>query len=55
MTRHRENRTLMMQINEFISNPIEKYYENSGNNQAVTLHLKILSNDLANARAKREI
>ncbi|CAG8442783.1 4048_t:CDS:2 [Funneliformis mosseae] len=55
IARHRENRTLMMQINEFISKPIEKYYENSGNNQAVTLQLKSLSNDLANARAKREI
>ncbi|CAI2163060.1 11383_t:CDS:2 [Funneliformis geosporum] len=55
IARHRENRTVMTKINELISNPIEKYYENSGNNRAKTLQLKSLTNDLANARSKREI
>ncbi|GBC08669.1 hypothetical protein RclHR1_00830020 [Rhizophagus clarus] len=52
IVRHIENRILMKQINEFISKPITKYYENPENNQAEILQLKV---NLTNARSKREI
>jgi hypothetical protein len=52
LVRHTENRILMKQINEITSKPMTKYYENSENNQAEILQLKI---NLTNARSKREI